>query len=70
MTLMEHLNELRMRLFRAVLAIARRLGGVRLLLRRDRRAADHSFVNAVEKLAAERNIDAKLTFSTWPGRSP
>jgi sec-independent protein translocase protein TatC len=67
MTLMEHLNELRMRLFRAVLAIA--VASVVCAFFYDEivELLTTPFVNAVEKLAAERNIDAKLTFSDMAG---
>jgi sec-independent protein translocase protein TatC len=67
MTLMEHLNELRTRLFRAVLSIA--LASVACAFFYDEivRLLTTPFVDAVEKLAIERNIDAKLTFSDVAG---
>jgi len=67
MTLMEHLNELRTRLFRAVLSIA--LASVACAFFYDEivRLLTTPFVDAVEKLAIERDIDAKLTFSDVAG---
>jgi sec-independent protein translocase protein TatC len=67
MTLMEHLNELRTRLFRAVLSIA--LASVVCAFFYDEivRLLTTPFVDAVEKLAIERDIDAKLTFSDVAG---
>jgi sec-independent protein translocase protein TatC len=67
MTLIEHLNELRSRLFKAVLSIA--LASVVCAFFYDEivRLLTTPFVDAVEKLAIERDIDAKLTFSDVAG---
>lgn len=67
MTLVEHLYELRKRLFRAVLAIA--VAAIISAFFYDEivRLLSEPFRNSVEKLAADRDIDAKLIFTDVAG---
>lgn len=67
MTLMEHLGELRKRLFRAVLAIVVTSVACAFLYQQIIDVLTEPFFSAVERLAAERGLDARLVFSDVAG---